>query len=386
MKNIALALAGLCAVLTGCSPKTDSGLTQSTAIVAVEAATIRATPLTGADFAAVGQAFQRRAQQSTSQMLALCQTLGNDVDAFLATPEASQQLAAQTSFRLCYQSWAANQLYFQLAFTPDDKKTLLPLLDLINTRPFLPGYIDSIPDYPYSGLIYEVDLPINEGTLLGQHRLMDEDSAALGFPVVEFFLWRQPIDAAWRKKGDTESDSLIERRHQYLRTATRRLITDLGAVSARWQSDGEFAGLPQRVQLVVVLASLQRLTRVALLDGLFNEQAVAEPEWHHPAMYSGRGRAYPLALLTAVEGWLGLPDSPTDFALWLDSGVDRRVTLAALQASVADSIGAVQQLPANYPADSAADGQWATARQHISALALAFGQLSEQQQVPNFSQ
>ncbi|MFT5008354.1 MAG: hypothetical protein ACI868_001049, partial [Granulosicoccus sp.] len=40
----------------------------------------------------------------------------------------------------------------------------------------------------------------------------------------------------------------------------------------------------------------------------------------------------------------------------------------------------------NYPADSAADGQWATARQHISALALAFGQLSEQQQVPNFSQ
>jgi hypothetical protein len=386
VKKIALVMAGLCAVLIGCSPETDSGPAQTTPIVAVESMIIPATASTGADFAAVGQAFQLDAQQNTRKMLALCQTLNDDVDAFLATSEASQRQAAQTSFRLCYQSWTANQLYFQLAFSPADKKTLQPLLDLINTRPFLPGYIDSIPDYPYSGLIYEVDLPINEGALLGQHRLMDEDSAALGFPVVEFFLWRQPIEATWHTTGDAVSDSLIERRHQYLRTATRRLKTDLGAVSARWNNDGEFAGLPQRVQLVAVLASLQRLTRVALLDELFNDQAVNEPEWHHPAMYSGQGRSYPLALLTAIQGWLGVPNGPTAFAQWLDSGADRPVTLAALQAGVADSISAVQQLPENYPADSAADAQWATARQHISALALAFSQLSEQQQVPIFSQ
>jgi hypothetical protein len=62
------------------------------------------------------------------------------------------------------------------------------------------------------------------------------------------------------------------------------------------------------------------------------------------------------------------------------------MTAANLQTAVADSLSAVQELPENYPADSAADGQWATARQRISALALAFGQLSEQQQVPIFSQ
>ena len=386
MNATALALAGLCALLIGCSPKTNSGPTQATPVVAVEPATILLSPPSGADFAAVGAAFQRDAEQHTLQMLALCQTLGDDVLAFLATPDARHQLAAQASFRLCYQSWAANQLFFQLAFNPADKKTLQPLLDLINTRPFLPGYIDSIPDYPYSGLIYEVDLPINEATLLGQHRLMDEDSAALGFPVVEFFLWRQPLDAAWQSTGEGAADNLIERRHQYLRTATGMLLADLGAVSSRWQAGDGFGGLPHRVQLVSVLASLQRLTAVALLDDLFNEQALTEPEWHHPAMYSGQGRAYPLALLTAVQGWVGLPESSTAFAQWLDSRVDRSVTAADLQTAVADSLSAVQQLPENYPADSAADGQWATARQQISALALAFGQLSEQQQVPIFSQ
>ncbi|WP_100258496.1 imelysin family protein [Reinekea forsetii] len=386
MKNTALALVGLCALLIGCSPKTDSGPDQATPIVAVAPITILASPPSGADFGPVGTAFQLDAKQHTLQMLALCQTLADSVEAFLATPEVSQQQAAQASFRLCYQSWTANQLFFQLAFNPADKKTLQPLLDLIDTRPFLPGYIDSIPDYPYSGLIFEMDLPINEATLLSQHRLMDEDSAALGFPVVEFFLWRQPLDTTWHSTGDIAADSLIERRHQYLRTATGMLLADLGAVSNRWQAGGGFGGLPHRVQLVAVLASLQRITAVALLDDLFNEQALTEPEWHHPAMYSGQGRAYPLALLTAVQGWVGLPESTTAFAQWLDSRADRPMTAADLQTAVADSLSAVQELPENYPADSAADGQWATARQRISALALAFGQLSEQQQVPIFSQ
>jgi hypothetical protein len=351
----------------------------------VESASPPTSP-SGADFSNAGLAFQRDAQTNMTQMLALCRTLQDDIERFLANPDTSLGLAAQVSYRLCYHSWALNQLFVQLPFTAEDKQRLVPLLDLINTRPFLPGYIDSIPDYPYSGLIHEVDIPIGENTLLGQHRLMDEDSAALGFPVLEFFLWRQPIADVWLLTGNAEADIIVQRRHHYLRVATRRVMADLSDVSARWQPDGSYAALPERVQLVVVLASLQRLTMVALLAELFDEQVIGEPEWHHPAMFSGQGRDYPMALLSAIQQQVGQPGSQTPFALWLDSLVDRVVTAAEVQAAVAASLIAVQQLPANYPADSSADALWLAARQQLAQLALLFSQLSEQQQVPIFSQ
>ena len=385
MKKAAFALATLCFVISSCSPKTDSAPANPTPMAIVESAP-PPTESTGPDFSRAGQAFQHDAQTNTTQMLALCQTLKSDIERFLAKPEASLQLAAQASYRLCYQSWALSQLYLQLAFTTEDKQTLVPLLDLINTRPFLPGYIDSIPDYPYSGLIHEVEIPIEESTILGQHRLMDEDSAALGFPVLEFFLWRQPIADLWLLTGNAESDIIIERRHQYLALSTDLLMADLTEVSARWQTGGSYAVLPERVQLVVVLASLQRLTMVALLAELFEEQVIGEPEWHHPAMFSGRGRDYPVALLTAVEQLVGQPGSQTPFGLWLDSVADKPATVAQLQAAVAASLVAVQQLSDNYPADSSADAQWSAARQQLAALALLFSRLSEQHQVPLFSQ
>ena len=385
MTKATLALATLCALISSCSPKTDSGPDNPTPMAIVESASQSTGPIE-TDFIGVGQAFQRDAQTSTTQMLARCQSLEGDIERFLANPEASLQLTAQSSYRLCYQSWALSQLYLQLPFTAEDKETLVPLLDLINTRPFLPGYIDSIPEYPYSGLIHEVDIPLGESTLLGQHRLMDEDSAAVGFPVLEFFLWRLPIADVWHLTGNAESDIIIERRLQYLGVATRLLMDDLTKVSARWQAGGSFSGLPERVQLVVVLASLQRLTGVALVAELFDEQVIDEPEWHHPAMFSGRGRDYPIALLTSIEQLVGKPESQTPFGQWFDSVVDQPATVGELQTAVAASLTAVKQLPDNYPVDSSADAQWSAARQQLAALALIFSQLSVQQQVPIFSQ
>jgi hypothetical protein len=380
---LVLALTSFCALLSSCSPKADPISDSPAPIASAESAP---TAPAEADFAAVGQTFQRNAQTNATQMLVLCQALQEDIERFLDAPQPDLQLAAQTSYRLCYQSWALNQLYVQLPFTAEDKKTLVSLLDLINTRPFLPGYIDSIPLYPYSGLIHEKDIPIGARALLGQHRLMDEDSAALGFPVLEFFLWRLPIDDVWQLNGNAEANKLIERRHQYLRLATRMLMADLSAVSARWETGGSFGSLPVRAQLVVVLASLQRLTMVALVAELFDEQVIGEPEWHHPAMFSGAGRDYPVALLSAIEQLVGEPGSLTPFDQWFDSLVDRPVMVSELQAAVAASLTAVQQLPENYPDDSSVDAPWLAARQQLVALAQIFSQLSDQQQVPIFRQ
>ena len=330
-------------------------------------------------FAEVAQAFAGQAQQGSQQMLTLCTQMQMAIEQFLADVSAQTQAEARDRYQACYQAWVSASLYFQMPFELSEAKSFHQLIEIIDTRPFLPGYIDGIPEYPYSGLVHELDMPINQSTLRSQHRLMDEDSASVGFPVVEFFLWKTPIDSVWRATQVGDDHRIVDRRKQYLAVATELLMTQLTQANLRWQSATGFKALPERAQLALVVKSLQRSAAIELLANRFSAQVLVEPDWHHPALLSGQGRDYPLLRLAQMQKLL----ATAAVQAWFSQQPALPVSAEVLQAALSAAEQAVMQLPANYPFDTAEDSEtWQAAQQQIAALAELFSQLSEHFQVP----
>lgn len=330
------------------------------------------------EFSESANAFHELATMKTKAMLSACATLQRDIQSFLVSPSDETQIQAQNSFLPCYQAWTNNALFFQQPMDLSDKKTFNTLVDLIDTRPFLPGYIDGIPEYPFSGLVHELDMPVNAGNLRSQHRLMDEESASVGFPVIEFFLWKVPADVHWQENDDNAN--VVERRRDYLNVASELLMEQLTQAVVRWQENNHFSELPERAQMSYILKSMQRLTMVELLADQFEESALNEPEYHHSALLSGHGRAYPLSKLKGIQDYLGT-QGDTAFGKWLSKSPQAPVDIATLRQSLADTITAIEQLPTNYPIDSTADENWQNARQQLAQLTLHFSNLSQHFQV-----
>lgn len=333
------------------------------------------------EFSEPAYAFSQQAEQQSASMLKLCSALNGDIQTFLAQPNDAAQKAAQASFRQCFRSWVGNRLFYQLPFTLSGSEEFNKLIDLIDTRPFQPGYIGGLPDYPYSGLVHELDIPLTAGNLRSQHRLMDEESASVGFPVVEFFLWKTPVSDFWDPEQEGSDAKVIERRKDYLNEASSLLLTHLTELSRRWQAPDEFSRLPERAQLAYVLRSMQRLMMVEMLNQHFEEQAITEAEWHHPAQISGQGRQYTLAMLTSLARYIDPQENPS-FGQWLSKQDSLDTTANALATQLAGIQTQMSSLPENYPYDTGNDNTaWQNSRQQIAEVALTLSRLADAFQV-----
>lgn len=379
MKRLITISCTLLVLLTGCSkPVNDIEITATDGNnVSPEPILETATPERVIDLTPASNAFQLAAQSAMAATVAHCQDMQNKVFSFISSPNEQTQTTAQNAFIACHQQWTASSLYFTEAFNLNEAKGLQKMLDLIDTRPYLAGYIDGIPEYPYSGLIHELELVINNDTLRSQHRLMDEDSASLGFPVIEFFLWKGPLKEHWQSQSDEDAQNLVNRRLTYLKIATEQLIEQLDKAQYRWRDNGEYTDLPDRAKFNVELKTLQRFTMAEVLNRIFSDTALDEPDWIHPAQFAGNGRAYLLKQLAELTRLIGDKDTPTPFSEWLDKEEGLNVSSQDLQQALTASIEAVNELPANFPFDTEANEQWNIARQQIAKLALSVTQLSQ---------
>lgn len=135
--------------------------------------------------------------------------------------------------------------------------------------PILPGYIDGLSDWPDSGLVNDNTLVLNRDNLLAQQGATSELEVSLGFQVLQFLLFGEPLaprqvedfvvpalpaadtagtqplplsdDVTADDPDGDEADALaagemlltlspgeqIERRRQYLQVATQLLVDDL---------------------------------------------------------------------------------------------------------------------------------------------------------------
>lgn len=375
MRPVNAAAALLSLVLLGCSspsePDKAPAATDSATQTEVEVAS------SAVQFASLARAFQALATTAGDTMLAACRPLTDTVQAFSDNPEERLQDEAREVWHACYASWQAFSLFHQVAFSPAEQQTLDRSRRLINVRPFLPGYVDALPDYPYSGLVHETGMTLSLDNLLEQHQLMDLESPALGFPVVETLLWQADLDTYWLTSGG-DSDQTITRRHEYLTLATGHLLRQLENAHQRWGEQAALAGLPAPAQRRVVLTSLDRQIRHDLLELAFTMEAPREPDWHHPSLVAGQGKRHLRARLAGLEALLEGPDDGVNaFESWLE----RRggpITADSLNERLTRVTEALNALPDNAPAGNPDPETWQQAVAAMTALADQVSALSTQ--------
>ena len=97
--------------------------------------------------------------------------------------------------------------------------TFLPMKEnfsKIEAWPLTPGFIDSLDNYPYSGIVNDSTIEITEGVLKAQHMITDPSEISLGFHVLEYYAFE-------RTREDLNGKEEVNKRRRSLIT----LVSDL---------------------------------------------------------------------------------------------------------------------------------------------------------------
>lgn len=268
------------------------------------------------------------------------QTLDSKLASFMYHPNPMSHTEIQQAWRLAYDSFLSSLIfsYLPIQDPPDwysqqiDYQHLLKQLD---SWPIEGGYIDYIKGYPFSGIVNDLTLDINEDSIRSQHGFTDPTNASLGYHAIEFMLWggdsqRTPPDffpqdntapIPSNEEGhvssavDTEIITPAEthnltpqnhnRRRQYTQLLSELLQKDLHRIQRRWEpSSGYYAQLLQQSNnentLQAAFIAAQDLISKELLNKRFNLTS---------SEFSQTSRDDLSALLAGIERWF-MPAEP----------------------------------------------------------------------------
>lgn len=172
---------------------------------------------------------------------------------FVDAPSAASMAAARRSWLEAHSAYELTALHRYFAVQVLDDALGLELLRLqyrINHWPIIPGYIDYVEGYPDSGIVHDINVPLNREALVQQHGSFDVAEVTLGFHVIEFLLWGNRSEPGGRPASDyepvaelsqdeSENGYLLEqlsnnRRRQLLTVITDTLLDDFIALQALW--------------------------------------------------------------------------------------------------------------------------------------------------------
>lgn len=167
----------------------------------------------------------------------------------LAAPSDEALTEAQSAWRRSHENWHRLDPLLALAdSSPGLFAGLQEAVFNIDAHPLLPGYLDAVAAYPYSGIVNDISLTINASTLRAQHGLTDPGDVAIGFHAMEFLLWgehgqRQPRDfaliqettAEQRSAGLNIADLPNNRRRDMLLLLSHLLKDDIGSLLSHWR-------------------------------------------------------------------------------------------------------------------------------------------------------
>jgi putative iron-regulated protein len=274
------------------------------------------------------------AYTSLSDANQAAQTFDSKLASFMYHPNPMSQAEIQQAWRLAYDSFLSSLIfsYLPIQDPPDwysqeiDYKRLLMQLD---SWPIEGGYIDYIKEYPFSGIVNDLTLDIDEETIRSQHGFTDPTNASLGYHALEFMLWgntgqRSTHDffpqenTAPVPSGDgnhtsdlTNLDTMPQaeardlkpqnhnRRRQYTRLLSELLQKDLHRIQRRWEpSSGYYAKLLQESKaentLQAAFIAAQDLISKELLSKRFTLTS---------SEFSQTSNADLLALLAGLQQW-----------------------------------------------------------------------------------
>lgn len=138
----------------------------------------------------VVQAFKQFQQAQINQAEACLMSLDQLqrlVTEFLSTPNSSNQKNAKRAWLQAHKAFLGSNLFSLVSQNQ--------LIFQIDAWPIQEGFLDSIPNYPQSGIINDLTVAIDADSLQEQHGITDSREVSLGFHALEFLIFsREPED------------------------------------------------------------------------------------------------------------------------------------------------------------------------------------------------
>ena len=257
------------------------------------------------------------AEESSSRLRRLSVSANGFDDAInglLGDPSDERLSTAQQAWSHLYQSF--NEAYVVLVCRTTATPADMGRLQRADSFPILPGYIDSLKDWPDSGIVNDTTLPLTREGLLDQQGATMEGEASVGLQVIHFLLHGEP--GAPRQAADLQpvtalSDDMVgkledqpnNRRRTYLQLATDLLVEDLLQLAREDKA-------PKKVTTECPVGAMRTtVDRLIQLDGLRGQTQVNQ-EYMADAVRVAASKG----LQAALSPWLA---SDSRLPAWLDA-------------------------------------------------------------------
>lgn len=252
------------------------------------------------------------------------QKLNDAIAQLLRQPSIDMLEQAQQAWRQTATTSERFHLFSRLgSVAPQDFRSLNDMQFNLTAWPIQPGYLDSFGDHPYSGIVFDIGVPLTVEVLREQHGMTDISDVTLGIYAIEFLLFGeqnnrgplvfQPItelDEKYRADGFSDIEELPRnRRRELLRLQAQILVEDIQRLHTQWIRS-EPGQLQHKFEVLTPQQQSELLQKSAL--ALVTEQLVTlaneQPSPNTPAVVTDLWRGQQLAdrLSAQLEGlqWL----------------------------------------------------------------------------------
>jgi putative iron-regulated protein len=173
--------------------------------------------------------------------LQAAQAMKGAIDAFLASPSADTQQAAQKAWRAAREFYGQTEAFRFYGGPIDDDNGPEGRL---NAWPMDESYVDKVEGNDNAGLINDRSFAITRESISAQNERGGEENIATGWHAIEFLLWGQdlsesgPGNRAYTDFVDGKAAN-ADRRRQYLAVVTDLLVEDLTTLVKAWRPDSK---------------------------------------------------------------------------------------------------------------------------------------------------
>ena len=106
-------------------------------------------------------------------------------------------------------------------FLPSEERT--EILFSLETWPLQPGFIDSLPEYPDSGVVNDITMSIDLPSLRQQHGVTDREELCLGFHTLEYLVYERSLEDF----SPNDKSEFVERRRLLLKLLGEEVLNNL---------------------------------------------------------------------------------------------------------------------------------------------------------------
>lgn len=273
------------------------------------------------------------AYTSLSHANRAAQILDSKLASFMHHPNPMSRTEIQQAWRGAYDSFLSSLIfsYLPIQDPPDwysQRIGYQHLLTQLDSWPIEGGYIDYVTGYPFSGIVNDLTLNIDEDSIRSQHGFTDNSNASLGYHALEFMFWGGdgqrsphdffpqentapvPINDAEQSLDSSHAEAInnealtVEpqnhnRRRQYTQLLSELLLKDLHRIQRRWEpSSGYYAQLLQQ-------SNSQNTLQAAFIaaQDLIKKEVLKKRFQLTSSEYSQTSSSDLLALLSGIENW-----------------------------------------------------------------------------------